>query len=463
MRVTLALICLCILLNVSIQNDADEVTDLPEYTYMGKMYSGYLQLKNPNKKFHYILHLADSDSENKPLVLWLNGGPGCSSLNGWILEHGPASYGPDGFKNNPFSWNKEANMLYMESPGNVGFSYISSNLESDLKINDDITARENLEAILDFFNKFPSMKDHDFYLSGESYAGIYVPMLANEILEINKDLASSHQIRLKGFLVGNGVADWTFDTGPATIDFAFAHSFTSYEMRVDYIQNCKTKFDQVKCTELTSKIMALLDGLNIYDTLQDCAKREESPYVNTSTSYFKYARWAFPKNAQSKPQNFLSTLFEESNGSVPCYDSVDIENYLNKIEVKLAMHVKTDIKWELCSDLVNEYYVMQDKGSIYLYPKLIASGLRILIFSGDTDMAVPFNGNQKWINNLNLGIKSPWKSWRAENDMDTIAGYRTIYNGLTFVTIKGTGHMVPQWKPKEAFHMFKKFLDNKDL
>jgi len=61
-----------------------------------------------------------------------------------------------------------------------------------------------------------------------------------------------------------------------------------------------------------------------------------------------------------------------------------------------------------------------------------------------------------------LEIVSPWKSWKSD-DINSIAGYRTIYKGLTFVTVKGTGHMVPQWKPREAFHMLNRFLAGRDL
>lgn len=86
-----------------------------------------------------------------------------------------------------------------------------------------------------------------------------------------------------------------------------------------------------------------------------------------------------------------------------------------------------------------------------------------MIYSGDTDLAVPVNGSQKWIDSLKLGVKSDWRQWRAFNDRMIVAGYRQIYNGLTFVTIKGTGHMVPQWKPKEAYYMFLKFLRDEDL
>lgn len=67
--------------------------------------------------------------------------------------------------------------------------------------------------------RFPAFKNNSIYISGESYAGIYVPLLANEINEWNKNqTAFTEKINLKGFMVGNGVTNWTYDTFPATVD-----------------------------------------------------------------------------------------------------------------------------------------------------------------------------------------------------------------------------------------------------
>ena len=79
------------------------------------------------------------------------------------------------------------------------------------------------------------MKAKDFYISGESYGGIYVPTLAYKIVEYNKKMPISKKINLKGILVGNGVADWDYDVSPATTDFAFTHHLTSYENRLNIV------------------------------------------------------------------------------------------------------------------------------------------------------------------------------------------------------------------------------------
>ena len=448
------------------QDPADLVTSLPDYPYKGRMYSGYLDVNDQFKKYHYIFMEAYEDSYNAPLLLWLNGGPGCSSLLGWITEIGPALFKDyDTFLSmNNYTWHKLANILYLESPGNVGFSYIDSYAPHETYIDDEITARENFEALQSFFKKFPSFKHNDLYFAGESYAGVYIPRLAEKVIDYNSKIPSSSAINLKGFTIGNARTSQTIDGKSALYDFAFTHSLYSYEMRKEYLEVCINKPDKDKCTAIVSKINKLLDGLNIYDLLQDCGKRTDNTNIDNNSFYYKYAKWAFPK--QTTPnKNFLGYLFDEEplTTAPPCIENDAPLKYFNRADVKAALHVKSSITWDMCNDFVNENYVMSEEASYYLYPKLIKSGLKIMIFSGDTDMAVPYNGSQRWIDSLKLEILSPWRSWRAFGDMTTIAGYRTIYKGLTFVTVKGTGHMVPQWKPKEAFYMFKQFLNGEDL
>ena len=89
------------------------------------LYSGYINHTNSSKRIHYMLAESQGNPEYDPLIVWFNGGPGCSSMLAFLQEHGPWHL-PDGasnFSKNEYSWNKEANVLYIEQPAGVGFSY----------------------------------------------------------------------------------------------------------------------------------------------------------------------------------------------------------------------------------------------------------------------------------------------------------------------------------------------------
>lgn len=106
---------------------------------------------------------------------------------------------------NPYSWNKIANMIYLEAPAGVGYSWTTL---TDPAYTDESSAEDNYLAVKKFFTLFGEYADNEFYISGESYAGVYVPFLAHKIAVEHKD---DNTINLKGILVGNGVTDLTYD------------------------------------------------------------------------------------------------------------------------------------------------------------------------------------------------------------------------------------------------------------
>ncbi|ELT98396.1 hypothetical protein CAPTEDRAFT_196707 [Capitella teleta] len=181
--------------------DEDEVTHLPHL--IGdqpefKHYAGYLDAGD-GKQFFYWFVESERDPANDPMVLWLNGGPGCSSLTGFLVEQGPWRATPDGENLVWFEdrWNKIANIIFMESPQCVGFSYSE---DGECVSSDDQTAADNHAALIDFFNHWPEYADNDFFVTGESYAGVYVPTLS--VLLMNDP-----QFNFKGMAVGNGVTN----------------------------------------------------------------------------------------------------------------------------------------------------------------------------------------------------------------------------------------------------------------
>ncbi|KAL7228133.1 hypothetical protein ACSBR2_006952 [Camellia fascicularis] len=143
---------------------------------------------NLAKQLFYYFVESERKPSNDPVVLWLNGEPGCSSFDGFVYEHGPFNYEAGKQHGelpilhlNPYSWSKVSNIIYLDSPAGVGSSY-SENM-TFYSTGDLQTASETNIFLLKWFNLFPEFLSNPFYSAGESYGGIYVPTLASEIVK----------------------------------------------------------------------------------------------------------------------------------------------------------------------------------------------------------------------------------------------------------------------------------------
>lgn len=171
----------------SLSSAADKITLLPGQPQVNfQQFSGYVTVDDKKQKslFYYFVE-AQVDPPSKPLVLWLNGGPGCSSLGvGAFSENGPFRPSGQVLVRNEYSWNREANMLYLETPVGVGFSY-STDSSSYEDVDDKITAMDNLAFLHKWLIKFPEYRNRSLFIAGESYAGHYIPQLAELMLQFN--------------------------------------------------------------------------------------------------------------------------------------------------------------------------------------------------------------------------------------------------------------------------------------
>lgn len=176
MRIIITLVLIALAATASKRPNPVQIAAISSI-YDKPWYSGYLDINNNSTHMHYFYFPSQSATpQNDPLLFWFNGGPGCSSLLGALYEHGPFLIN-DAFgtiMNNPYGWNKQANTVYIESPAQVGFSYMDGKAPT---WNDEIVAKLNLNAVLEFLETYPEFKDREIYVSGESYAGIYVPTL----------------------------------------------------------------------------------------------------------------------------------------------------------------------------------------------------------------------------------------------------------------------------------------------
>ena len=423
----------------------DLVTSLPGVPVVPSfdIYSGYLAIPNSKgKSLHYIFIESQNSPSTDPLLLWLNGGPGCSSLEGLFYENGPFIFtdtNRTSLSPNPYSWNTNASVIYLESPAGVGFSLMGD--PSNNYTTDQITAHDNLMALLQFFRGFYEYRGNDFYISGESYAGIYVPTLALQIVNYNSYTPYA-PINLQGIAVGNGCTDWTVDTTPAFMHLLWTYGMIDEYWHAQLMENCggMRDFSSGICLYVCYQISAGVVGMvNVYDVYGEC-------YQGTGEGE--------GRRTNKDNLRFLRDVNPALGEAVACIDNSGAYSYLGSKVVRQALNIPPSANdWESCSNI--DYQTDFYHGSFYTYPTLINAGLNILIYSGDVDGAVPTIGTRMWIRNLNLAILEPYRSWIVN---EQVAGYTIGYRGLRLVTVKGSGHMVPQWKPVQAHHMLLSWL-----
>ncbi|KAM7250822.1 hypothetical protein ACFE04_022705 [Oxalis oulophora] len=143
--------------------------------------------ENHGKKLFYYFIESERNPSKNPVVLWLNGGPGCSSFDGFVYEHGPFNFEAAKVKGslptlhlNPYSSSKVSNILYLDSPAGVGFSY--SKNKTDYITGDTKTASDSHIFLLKWFELYSEFLSNPFFISGESYAEIYVPTISYEVM-----------------------------------------------------------------------------------------------------------------------------------------------------------------------------------------------------------------------------------------------------------------------------------------
>lgn len=496
MRESLAWIAVLAVVSVSVvvgSPAGSEVKSIPGFdgTLPSKHHAGYVTVNETHgRSLYYYFVESEGNASTDPVLLWLNGGPGCSSFDGFIYEHGPFKFTPSpDLKSlptltlNPYSWSKVASVLYVDSPAGVGFSY--SKTRTDYITGDLQTASDTHAFLLKWFQDYPEFLANPFYISGESYAGIYVPTLSRNVANGIK-AGVKPVLNFKGYMVGNGCTDDKFD-GDAIIPFIYGMGLISINMYKDVQKACNNSYwnaTDSACLSKLENVYADVEGVNIYDILEPCYYPDSgSGSLRTNTrlpsSFRRLGETEGPHKIRKRMfgrawplrlplregrvpswPSLSQTLFASEN--VPCTDDSIASVFLNNASVRAALHAEPagDIgPWELCTDNIIFYH---DAGSmIPIHRELTTSGYRALIYSGDHDMCVPYTGSEAWTASLGYNISDTWRAWFVGRQ---VAGYTQKYvNNLTFATIKGSGHTVPEYKPAESLAFLSRFLADEPL
>jgi carboxypeptidase C (cathepsin A) len=408
-------------------------------------YTGYLN--SGSKHFYFAYFESRSNPAEDPLVLWLNGGPGCSSMTGLFMELGPCTVndGGESARENPYSWIEAANIFFLDQPIGVGFSY-DTNKSAHGGEGGTFAASEDIYAFMRLWYKaFPDSKSLPFSIAGESYGGHYIPVFAEHINEMNKISTLDEQIPLESVMIGNGIFS------------DVKQRSSSYDITCTNVTGIGPVLNSTVCQKMSAAVPRceyLLEACNAYpDPLvcrvseEYCREKLEGPYFETGLNFYDI----------SKPcEGYL------------CYPIMSsITKFLRTDKVREAFGVDPAApKFVGCSEKVGREFGKVHDFYIDTRPyvaSLLHSGIRVLIYVGTYDWICNFVGNERVFGSLK------WKGlpdfrYEQENGKKVWSGGLYWEHGpLRYARINGAGHMVPWDKPVEALKLVKAWWGKKAL
>ncbi|KAL8715577.1 MAG: hypothetical protein Q9220_000913 [cf. Caloplaca sp. 1 TL-2023] len=405
-----------------------------------KQYSGYLDDEANDKHLFYWFFESRNDPENDPVVLWINGGPGCSSLTGLFLELGPASISEDiKIVHNPYSWNSNASVIFLDQPVNTGFSYSGSSVSNTIAAGKDVYALLTL-----FFKQFPEYAHQDFHIAGESYAGHYIPVFTSQILHYKK-----RNINLKSVLIGNGLTDGLTQ-------------YDHYRPMACGAGGYPAVLDEGECQAMDN-------------ALPRCKSLIESCY-NSGSVWSCVPATIYCNNAiigpyQKSGQNPYDIRVKCADGGSLCYKQLGwITKYLNQPNVMEALGAETD-GYDSCNFDVNRNFLFAGdwmQPFHRLVPKILEE-IPVLIYAGDADFICNWLGNHAWTEALDWPGQLAFQETPLD-DLVLTADYSPVLKtgnkigevkssgNFTFMRLHGGGHMVPLDRPEASLEFFNRWI-----
>lgn len=424
--------------------------------------------------FNYIFLESENDPANDPVIVWYNGGPGAASMFGLFVELGPYYLNQDSLddpkynltgipqvQRNPHSWTKIANVIAVNNPPPIGFSYCEGGSGTNTgpagdgyscgSWNDSSVARANHVFLKNLFTKdFPEFAANPLFITGESYAGVYVPTIVREIL------ADPGPLSLRGFAVGDGCMGTEVlcgagdpDSGPYyKVEFLHGHGQVSQRSYRGIRRECPEavlrsgKGMSAACVDALAVMDAALGGYFDYSLYDDCIYDESFRRRLDSSEGLKSYRGGL--NDYACPSSAMSL-------------------WLNREDVRAALNIQPDNKFNSADNGVGMNYTSTEPNVLPIYEHARSkTDLRILVYNGDTDPGINSMKTQDkyfdFFDSINVTETEAWRPWTTDGKQ-RMGGYVVAYPGdFHYLTIRGSGHMVPEYKPAVTLSFMTSFI-----
>ncbi|KAI5955968.1 hypothetical protein KGF57_003453 [Candida theae] len=423
------------------------VTNLPglskiDDNFKPLMYAGQLELFPENNTNYFFWKFVDgkknvNSTSYKRTTFWLNGGPGCSSMDGALLESGP--FRIDKSQNvvmNNGSWHKASDIVYVDQPAGTGFSYTDQGKYVH-ELYD--MAFYFIKFMEKYYEVYPEELDNDIYLAGESYAGQYIPYIAKAILERNTNLQENQkQYKLKGLLIGNG---WV---SPNEQSLAYMPFFLDRNLITkDNPMFMKLLGQQERCQRIVDGIDAHFDDEEVNPVEVDSSECE---------NILSQLLLATQDNSAQHDQQCINMYDYKLRDSFPScgmnwpFELKYVKPFLNNDDNKHDLNLKKLKTWNECSGRVSRNFYARDSfPAVHLLPDLLKK-VPIVLFNGENDIICNTEGVLSYISKLKWnGIKG-FENAEAKSDWlhdQKNVGYMLQERNLTFINIYNSSHMVP--------------------
>ncbi|KAK3377854.1 pheromone-processing carboxypeptidase KEX1 [Podospora didyma] len=413
-----------------------------------KMHAGHIEVTPEHNGNLFFWHFQNKHIANKQrTIIWLNGGPGCSSEDGALMEVGPYRLKDDKtLYLNDGSWNEFANIMFVDNPVGTGFSYV--NTDSYLHELDDM-ADQFIIFLEKWFTLFPEYEHDDLYIAGESYAGQHIPYIAKHILARNKLPNTKHKWNLMGLLIGNG---WISPKEQYDAYLQFAYEKNLIQKGSDIAS--KLEVQHRICQQQLAVNPPSIDNPECENILQSLLQMTVKPNAKGEDEclnmYDVRLRDKYPSCGMNWPPDLTS-----------------VTPYLRRKDVMEALHINAakNTGWTECNGMVgSQFHPTKAPPSGEFLPDLLKE-VPILLFSGAEDLICNHLGTEALISNmewnggrgfeLSPGTWAPRRDWTFESEP---AGFWQEARNLTYVLFYNSSHMVPFDYARRTRDMLDRFM-----
>ena len=490
--------------------------DICETTPGVRSFSGYVHLPAgalqdlgqetdyPINTFFWFFE-SRKDPSNAPLSIWLNGGPGSSSMLGLLVENGPCFINPDSNSTtlNEWSWNNEVNMLYLDQPAQVGFSYDTlTNITTDLVSSDTTvlngssvpsqnatflvgtygsqnpnrTSQGSVNAAQalwhfaqEWFQEFPEHRPNDsrISLATESYGGRYGPAFFAFFQEMNERIESGdfsvegeqHILHLDTLMLINSCIDRLVQW-PSYPHIAYNNTYnietvnkTIYEGMLDALYKEGGCNDQIyHCRNMSLTYDPENTGHNV-SVNKICQVAEDYCTKNVRVPYNRYSGRNYYDYATLDPDPFTPKFHQ---------------GFLNQPHVQQALGVPLNFSQSSSASSAAFRFIgdYNKPGWLEDLAYLLESGIKVTMAYGDRDYACNWLGGEAVSLAINYTNTSDFHAagYTAIQTNDTYSGGQVRqYGNLSFSRVYQAGHKIPSYQPETSYKIFMRALNNLDI